>query len=101
MVYDGTIERQSPLSFTITPPNIHNLNRTRFRDPRNSIKMLQVLWPLCIIGGWPFYNAKPLTNAHAFKAARGDFTKILGMCLPMTSCFGGEVINCCLQIRTK
>ena len=35
MVYDGTIELQSPLSFMTAPPNIEDLNRTRFREPRN------------------------------------------------------------------
>ena len=35
MVYDGTIELQSPLSFMTAPPNIDDLNRTRFREPRN------------------------------------------------------------------
>ena len=35
MVYDGTIELQSPLSFMTAPPNIEYLNRTRFREPRN------------------------------------------------------------------
>ena len=35
MVYKGTIELQSPLSFMTAPPNLDNLTRTRFREPRN------------------------------------------------------------------
>ena len=35
MVYEGTIELQSPLSFMTAPPNIDDRNRTRFREPRN------------------------------------------------------------------
>ena len=36
MVYDATIELQSPLSFMTAPPNIDDLKGTRFREPRNS-----------------------------------------------------------------
>ena len=35
MVYEGTIELQSPLSFMTAPPNLDDLTRTRFREPRN------------------------------------------------------------------
>jgi hypothetical protein len=35
MVYAETMELQSPLSFKTAPPNVEDLPRTRFREPRN------------------------------------------------------------------
>ena len=105
MVYEGTIELQSPLSFMTAPPNLDNLTRTRFREPRNlPYKDAPGFMASLYYWWWAFLNATPPTNAHAVRtemADSGGFTKILEMCLEMTSCLGGEAINCSLQNAPK